>query len=105
MVIHMLLKYEVNLVKGVLDLQRLPTTCQAFSLFALRKHREHEILSNVHLNSLTLSYRGKMPDVKQHTCSLNDATTTYIFNEKNMYKERKGFKLSQKLMQDGNEKN
>lgn len=28
----MLLKYEVNLVKGVLDLQRLPTTCQAFSL-------------------------------------------------------------------------
>lgn len=46
-----------------------------------------------------------MPDVKQHTCSLNDATTTYIFKEKNMYKERKGFKLSQKLMQDGNEKN
>lgn len=45
-----------------------------------------------------------MPDVKQHTCSLNDTTTTYIFNEKNMYKERKGFKLSQKLMQDGNGK-
>lgn len=32
MVIYMLFKYEVILVKGFLDVQRLPTPSQAFSL-------------------------------------------------------------------------
>lgn len=43
----MLLKYEVNLVKGVLDVQILPTTCQAFSLKETFTHLPKKKIKNL----------------------------------------------------------
>lgn len=43
----MLFKYEVILVKGFLDVQRLPTPCQAFSLketFKITPHPNKKII-------------------------------------------------------------